>query len=175
MKTLIAIFTVLTFFTIQNTKIDFGNLKSNTWTGISKDETKVSAATVSYSDESVRLIGYKESSDENITMLAGPRLDFNVSDFSTVEVKYRAKGAAISMLMKIELEIGSKDFIYPFESTSGDWIITEIPSKDFMDLESEDLKKISKKELKKINKLAFLTSNDYTGAYALEVDYIEFN
>ncbi len=56
--------------------------------------------------------------------------------------------------MKIELEIGSKDFI---------------------DLESEDLKKISKKELKKINKLAFLTSNDYTGAYALEVDYIEFN
>lgn len=174
MKSIFAFIALFTFLTNDTGKIDFGKVKSNSWTGVSENSEMVSAGTVSYSSETVRLTGYKESEDNVGSSLIGPKLDFSLSDYKIIEVKYRAKGAAISLLLQIDLDIDSKKFLFPFENTTGEWQTVQIPIAEFIDVNSSDLKNISKNQIKNINRLSFLTSNDYTGPYALEVDYIEF-
>jgi hypothetical protein len=174
MKLVFVAITLFAVLTSETIKIDFGTNKSNTWSAVSTDEKKVSSATVSYSHETVRLTGYKESNDKIAPSLIGPIHYIYLEDYTNVKVRYRSKGTPISMVMKIDLKVSEKDFIYPVENTSGEWKIIEIPLNDFIDRSSENLELITKKELKNINRYGFITTNDFVGPYAIEVDYIEF-
>ena len=159
--------------------IDFGNSSdSQKWTTV-VDGVMGGKSTSDLMELDNSILFSGEISLENnggFASLRGVRNYKNLSNYSTVEIKYRSVGQDFALrLLKHEV-FYLPYFKHGFETTNWDWKTTSIPLELFSEYRLSDKtgNSITSDELQKINRLGIIVSNKVEGQFKIEIDYIKF-
>jgi len=108
--------------------------------------------------------------------LRGVRNYENLSDYSTVEIKYRSIGQDFALRLLKHEAFYLPYFKHGFETTNWDWKTVSIPLDLFSEYRLSDKtgNSITSDELQKINRLGIIVSNKIEGEFKIEIDYIKF-
>ncbi len=108
--------------------------------------------------------------------LRGVRNYENLSDYSTVEIKYRSIGQDFALRLLKHEAFYLPYFKHGFETTNWDWKTVIIPLDLFSEYRLSDKtgNSITSDELQKINRLGIIVSNKIEGEFKIEIDYIKF-
>lgn len=106
----------------------------------------------------------------------GPFQETNLSDYSTVEIRYKTTGQSFALTLE-----NYRPFYMPYykktlPNSNGNWKTVTLQLKDFKAyrLGEETGDKLSKTILKEIIRIGFINGEKKEGAFSLEVDYVSF-
>ncbi len=108
--------------------------------------------------------------------LRGVRNYEDLSNYTTVEIKYRSAGQDFALRLLKHEAFYLPYFKHNFETTNWDWKTINIPLELFSEyrLSDETGNTVTNDELKKINRLGIIVSNKIEGQFKIEIDYIKF-
>ena len=164
-------------------RIDFGDDGvSSDWYALNDDVMGgVSYGVVRYAEDSIVFDG-EVSTDNNggFVSLRSPNSDYDLSDFTHVELAYRSYGHSFTMILaeynawyepKFELEVMPE---------SEDWTVVNVPLSEFKQValtgigEVETGVSLSDDVLSSILRIELMNTEFENGEFELELDYIEF-
>lgn len=179
MNTLIYI--LITLFVPTSTQyiIDFGNTPdSQKWTTV-VDGVMGGKSTSDIIELNNSILFSGEISLKNnggFASLRGTKNNENLSNYTTVEIKYRSAGQDFALRLLKHEAFYLPYFKHSFKTTNWNWMTINIPLELFSEYRLLDSTgtSLSKSELKNINRLGIIVSNKKEGPFKIEIDYIKF-
>lgn len=179
MKTIFLTLFVLTSFTMDIPKIDFGKKKDGTnWQvvndgvmgGLSRGEAKLT-------DNSILFKG--EVSLDNNGGFSSLRSNFSrkeLSGYEQVTIRYRSEGISLAMTLSVSRRWYIPNYKTSLSSTQGAWKTITLNLKDFQKhyIGKPMNETLDSTILSEVIRLGFITNEKKYGDFEFEIDYIQF-
>lgn len=106
--------------------------------------------------------------------LGSPVKDYNLENFSGIEIKIKGDGKRYSVLMKETSYFSGYFFTCSFETKKNDWTILQIPFDRFkLYYFGKDISSGKKVPLSKIKEILLLIGDKQEGSFEAEIDYVK--
>lgn len=101
---------------------------------------------------------------------------YDLSNFSTVEIRYRSSQRKFEMTLSDSRRFYRTNYKYPFADSGGEWQVAVFNLDDFEAYVMGRPKgeKITRDVLKDVVRIGFILSDKMEGAFELEIDYLLF-
>ena len=163
-------------------RIDFGEDSDADWFVLNDDVMGgVSEADTYFTDSTVVFEGEVSTANNGgFVSLRSPTGEYDLSQFSTVEIAYKADGHDFSMILADGLMWYLPEFRHEVISTSDEWTVTSTSLYEFKQYsmtgygDGETGVEMSSQYLSDVIRLELRNSVFASGDFRLEIDYIEF-
>jgi len=158
-------------------KIDLGNQSNNQNWSIVNDGVMggLSRGQIAYDDGFMRFSG-KLSLENNggFSWMKSSSMELDLADYTMVRLKVRGEGRDYDFTLETETGYSALYFKHTFETQKKEWTIIELPLADFQQKYFGRMtgRSLDKKNL--IRRIGFLMNDKNSGAFQIEVDFIEF-
>ena len=164
--------------TKEQTKIDFGSEKTNSWSVINDGVMGGrSFGKVNYESNSMRFTGsISLENNGGFSSLKSPFGTFNLSAYKRVEIRYRSSEIPMALTMEVSRAWYETYYRSALPSTKGEWKTLELPLNEFQgqSVGRKTGTKLGKNELEQIIRLGFINDGKGPGNFDFEVDYLIF-
>ncbi len=170
---------VMSLFNISSDsfKIDLGAASENKNWSIVNDGVMggLSRGQINYEEESLTFSG-KLSLENNggFSWLKGPKTEIDLSKFAHVRLKIRGEGRDYDLTFEDNTGYSALYFKHTFPTEKSVWTTIELPLSDFKQKYFGRMTGKSLDESATIRRVGILMNDKNTGAFQIEVDYIEF-
>lgn len=158
---------------------DFGSNKDgNDWFIINDGVMGgLSKGQVTFTDNTLTFTGSVSlENNGGFTSFKSPYSRYDLSQFTTVSIRYRLSGQTISINLENNRAFYLPNYKYFLPPTKQEWTSIDIPLSDFakhiMGKPTGD--SISAKTLSKIIRIGFITADKQASNFVFEVDYLRF-
>jgi len=164
-------------FTSDSLKINLGTKTGNSNWSIVNDGVMggLSRGQIAYEDQYVRFSG-KLSLENNggFSWMKSDRMDLDLSKFKNVRLKVKGEGRDYDFTLETQTGYSALYFKHTFSTTKAEWTIIELPLPDFQ--QKYFGRNTGKSYASDINvkRLGFLMNDKNSGAFQVDVEYIEF-
>ena len=179
MKSLILSIILMTTFSLDNLKIDFGKKKSGRNWRVVNDGVMggLSEGDAVLTDNSILFKG-KVSLDNN-GGFSSLRSNFSrkaLANYDQVKIRYRSDGITLAMTLSVSRRWYIPNYKTSLVSTGGAWETKVINLKDFRKhyIGKPMNEMMSDEALNQVIRLGFITDEKKYGDFEFEIDYIEF-
>ena len=163
-------------------RYDFGADGHDDWFALNDDVMGgVSVGEVLMTDETLIFEGAVSTNNNGgFVSLRSPTETYDFSDFTQVEISYRAEGHDFKMIMPDRQAWYMPKFEHEVIVPSSGWTTTTVDLYDFVQTtmtgygDAETGVEMSEAYLSEVIRLEFINSEFESGAFRLELDYIEF-
>lgn len=163
-------------------RVDFDSANSDQWFALNDDVMGgVSVGDAFFTDSTVVFEGAVSTQNNGgFVSFRSPNNEYDLSQFSQVEISYKSEGHAFSMVLADELMWYMPQFRHEATSPSDDWTTTTFSLYDFRQYitsgygQSETAVEVSAELLSNIVRIELINSEFEDGDFRLEIDYIEF-
>ncbi len=179
MKLLIIISSAIALSMLSFLKIDFGHQADGQDWQVVVDGVMggLSKGYLSFTDEGLLLKGTVSlENNGGFSSVRGPLQNMDLSGFSTVEIRYRAKGQSFGFRLATDQRWWMPNYKSILTADSEDWQIAKFKLTEFKEYEvgRPTGRLIPDDKLKRIIRMGFITNDKKAGPFELEVDYILF-
>lgn len=163
-------------------RIDFGEETESDWFVMNDDVMGgVSIGDTYYTDTTMVFEGEVSTANNGgFVSFRSPTSDYDLSDFTQVEIAYKSEGHNFTMIIADELMWYLPEFKLEVIPTSSDWTTSTTSLYDFKQYamtnfgEAETGVEMSPEFLSDVIRLELRNSDFASGEFRLEIDYIEF-
>ena len=163
-------------------RIDFGENSETEWFIVNDDVMGGVSTSDALVTESSLIFSGEVSTDNNggFVSLRSPTGEYDLSQYSMVEIAYKADGHDFSMILADDLMWYLPEFRHEVIPTSDEWTTTSTSLYDFKQYamtgygDSETGVEMSAQYLSDVIRLELRNSVFASGDFRLEIDYIEF-
>lgn len=175
LKLLLATFSLFFFSDVY--KIDLGDQSEDQNWSIVNDGVMggLSKGQIAYEKDFLRFSG-KLSLENNggFSWMKSGRTNLDLSEYTGVRLKVRGEGREYDLTLESQTGYSALYFKHSFETTKGEWTTIELPLNEFQQKYFGRLTGKSFDPQEIIRRIGFLMNDKNTGAFQIEVDYIEF-
>ena len=163
-------------------RIDFGENSASDWVVVNDDVMGGVSIGDSYYTETTMVFEGEVSTNNNggFVSFRSPRGEYDLSNFTQVEITYKSDGHNFSMILADRLMWYLPEFRMEVLPTSSEWTTTTTSLYDFKQYEmtnygdAETGVEMSADHLSDVIRLELRNSEFADGDFRLEIDYIEF-
>jgi len=163
-------------------RIDFGEDSESDWFVVNDDVMGgVSIGETYYTDSTMVFEGEVSTNNNGgFVSFRSPSGEYDLSDYSMVEIAYKSEGHNFSMILADRLMWYMPEFKMEVIPTSSEWTVSTASLYDFKQYamtgygETETGVEMSSERLSEIIRLELRNSEFVSGDFRLEIDYIEF-
>lgn len=135
----------------------------------------LSKGKISYQEESVRFSG-KLSLENNggFSWMKSSMSEIDLSTYTHVRLKVKGEGREYDFTIESSTGYSALYFKHTLQTQKGEWTTVDLPLKDF---KQKYFGRMTGKSLEKndvIRRIGFLMNDKNTGAFQVDIDYIEF-
>lgn len=164
--------------TKEQTKIDFGSEKTNSWSVINDGVMGGrSLGKVNYENNFMHFTGnISLENNGGFSSLKSPFGNFDLSSYKRVEIRYRSSEIPMAFTMEVSRAWYETYYRSALPSTKGEWETLELPLNEFQgqSVGRKTGTKLGKNELEQIIRLGFINEGKGPGNFDFEVDYLIF-
>ena len=163
-------------------RIDFGEESATDWVVVNDNVMGGVSIGDTYYTESSMVFEGEVSTNNNggFVSFRSPRGEYDLSNFTQVEISYKSEGHNFSMILADRLMWYLPEFRLEVLPTSSEWTTTTTSLYDFKQYEmtgygdAETGVEMSPEHLSDVIRLELRNSEFADGEFRLEIDYIEF-
>lgn len=175
----LSIILLLSAFSVDSERIDFGSNKITTWESINDGVMGgLSEGEIQFENDILKFNG--NISLENNGGFASVRSRYrskDLTDFETVSIRYRSEGQTMGFTLECYRQWYMPDYKVKLPTTNMEWTEVTFYLKDFKEfrLGRYTARVIDEDLLKQVIRLGVITMDKNEGPFQAEIDYIEFN
>lgn len=162
----------------EQSKIDFGAEKNNTWAVINDVVMGGrSLGKVNFENNSMHFKGsISLENNGGFSSLKSPFSTFNLSAQKRVEIRYRSSEIPMAITMEVSRAWYETYYRHALPSTEGEWKTLKLSLNDFQgqSVGRKTGTMLGKNELERIIRLGFINEGKGPGEFDFEVDYLTF-